>query len=486
MTKLADDPAMTWALAAIALGLAAVGAKPYAGSWNDGCRLAAVESLVDRHTLVIDDSIFCKPPQRLVDAGVAPYPADRADLLAFGTLDKLFVRGHFYSDKPAVISVLMAAAYQPFLWAGVPPPGERPDIFCWVMVVLTSGLGYAAAVGCMWVLGKHVGLTPKWRFVWLASFALGTYSLAYTRYVTNHTMHLGVLAGACLLLVRIAEAARGNRTAWGAVVGLGTLAGVGFNLDFGSGPLFTAAMFVAVAWRTRSPGAVLAYTLATAPWVAAGVGLNYAIGGVWKPINMYPEHYRFPGSSFSEENLTGFLRHRPLNQLLYAGGMLIGKHGFWNHNLPMLLVVAAGWRVFLRPSPGRKELALLLGWCAATWLLYAVLSNNMGGACCSVRWFMPFLAPSFWMLAVLLRDRPECRASFVSLSVWGMALGGIMWRTGPWTARMVPMMWPIVGMALLTWGGIAFWGRRVEARNRQLVQAAEPAGPPDLASRRAA
>ena len=46
MARFADHPASAWLLGAIALAIAAIGAKPYAGSWNDGSRLAAVESLV--------------------------------------------------------------------------------------------------------------------------------------------------------------------------------------------------------------------------------------------------------------------------------------------------------------------------------------------------------------------------------------------------------------------------------------------------------
>jgi hypothetical protein len=135
--------------------------------------------------------------------------------------------------------------------------------------------------------------------------------------------------------------------------------------------------------------------------------------------------------------------------------MLVGKHGFWNHNLPLLLAVAAGWPVLRREFRGRFELSAMLGWCAATWLLYAVLSNNMGGGCCSVRWFVPFLAPGFWLLAVVLRDRPRHRAAFLALSAWGVVLAGIMWWKGPWAMRMVPLMWPVVGCALLTWGIVA-------------------------------
>jgi hypothetical protein len=448
MQRFADHWASAWVLGAAALAIAAMSAQPYAGSWNDGSRLATVESLLDRGTLAIDDSIFCKVPQRLLDSGQLPYPTDRADLLLLGTYDKLFIRGRFYSDKPAVVSILMAAAYQPVMWLGGPSPSERPDVFIWLMTLFTSGLGYAVAAGCLWLLGRHVGLEPRWRLLWLAAFALATYAPTYTQHVNNGAMQLGVVAATCLLL------ARGS---WSAVpvAALGTLAGLGFNLDFGSGPPLIAFTFALVMVRTRSWRTRMTFALAVLPWIAAGIGINHAIGGVWKPINMYPEHFRFPGTPFTEENLTGFLRHEPLDQFLYAGAMLVGKHGFWNHNLPLLLAVAAGWPVLRREFRGRFELSTMLGWCAATWLLYAVLSNNMGGGCCSVRWFVPFLAPGFWLLAVVLRDRPRQRAGFLALSAWGVVLAGLMWWKGPWTMRMVPLMWPVVGSALLTWGIVA-------------------------------
>ena len=105
----------------------------------------------------------------------------------------------------------------------------------------------------------------------------------------------------------------------------------------------------------------------------------------------------------------------------------------------------------------------MLAWCTLTWLMYAVLSNNMGGGCCSVRWFVPFLAPGFWWLALVLRDRPERRPEFVALAAWGAVLAGLMWWKGPWAMRMVPMMWPVVGMALIAWGVVVWRRRRSEA-----------------------
>ena len=48
----------------LALTVAAVSARPYAGGWNDGSRLATVETLVDQGTLVIDDSSFVRARQK--------------------------------------------------------------------------------------------------------------------------------------------------------------------------------------------------------------------------------------------------------------------------------------------------------------------------------------------------------------------------------------------------------------------------------------
>src|SRR6516165_5153794 len=87
--------------------VALVGARPYAGSWNDGGRLATVESLVDHGTWAIDHSIFVEVP-----ADNPPYPANPDLIFEHGTLDKLFIRGHFYSDKSPVPNLLLAGVYK--------------------------------------------------------------------------------------------------------------------------------------------------------------------------------------------------------------------------------------------------------------------------------------------------------------------------------------------------------------------------------------
>ncbi len=446
----ADHWAVAWVVGVVAFAVAAAGAHPYADCWNDGSRLATVESLVERGTLAIDESVYVVPPPELHTRGLSPYaPGNPAN--DTGTRDRLLINGRFYSDKPAVISALMAGAYRTLVYAGAPRPSERPDVFCFAMALLTSGLGYAVAAGCLWAIGRRVGLAPPLRLAWLAAFALCTLAPAYTRHVNNHAMHLGVVAAVCALLARAANDSLG----WWTAVALGTLAGVGFNLDLGSGPLLVAVLGLFLVWRERRAAPVLAYTLGALPWVVAGMWVNYAIGGVLKPMNMVPEYSQWPGCPFTPTNMTGFVRYGPLDQARYLYCLLFGSPGFATHNLPLWLLVAFGWGVLRKPFAGRAELLAVAAWCAATWLLYGFLSNNYAGKCLSVRWFVPFLAPGFWALAVVLRDRPVARPQFAALAAWGAVLGALMWWVGPWTMRAVPLLAPAVGGALVTWGVVA-------------------------------
>src|SRR5436305_5847422 len=96
-----EYPWAGFAVLATAVLLAAVTARPYAGAWNDGSRLATVEALVDYHTLAIDDSLFVRVPPP--DGSTpSPYPPENALLRAKGTLDKLLINGRYYSDKSPV------------------------------------------------------------------------------------------------------------------------------------------------------------------------------------------------------------------------------------------------------------------------------------------------------------------------------------------------------------------------------------------------
>jgi hypothetical protein len=102
----------------------------------------------------------------------------------------------------------------------------------------------------------------------------------------------------------------------------------------------------------------------------------------------------------------------------------------------------------------------LSAWVVIGWLMYGVLSKNHGGGCVSVRWFVPFLAPGFWLLAKVLTERPEFRRDFIALAAWGLPLGTSAFVVGPWWGRNVPFYWWVFGGSLVTWGIVRYTAPR--------------------------
>lgn len=450
----ADHPATAWVLAGLAFALAAAGARDQPGGFNDGSRLATAESLIERGTLAIDDSVFVRPPRDLAERGLLPPDPDPVYSLARGTKDKLLIDGHYYSDKPMIPAVVNAAAYRLLMFIGLPRPDDRPDVFTRVSTILLCGFGYAVAVGCMWRLGQRVGLNSIWRLVWLGGFALATVLPAYTRQLNAGMPQLGATAALALLLARIAC---GNESRWAFVVA-GVCAGFGFTLDQASGaPLLGLAM-LAIAIRTRGLESIALFLVGTLPWVVAHESVNYFIGHVWVPLNMVPQYLEWPGSPFDRSNMTGLARHTPFGLAQYFCELLIGESGFLVFNLPLFLAIAMGWRVFARGGRDRLELAAMILWSVVVVALYATLSDNFGGYCLSIRWFVPLLVPGFWILARLLVELPTLRIEFTVLVAWGLVVSWLSWPSGPWLVVEQPRVNSIAWAAVATWAAIrAVW-----------------------------
>ncbi|HWB60469.1 MAG TPA: hypothetical protein VG733_13315, partial [Chthoniobacteraceae bacterium] len=131
------------------LFIALISARPYAGAWNDGSRLATVESLADYGTWSIDESVFVRTPNILTRHGDQAYPADDPLLQKEGTLDKLFIRDHYYSDKSPLPSLIMAGVYRALETAAHLSASNNPPTFCYVMALIFSGGAYMVSVFCM-------------------------------------------------------------------------------------------------------------------------------------------------------------------------------------------------------------------------------------------------------------------------------------------------------------------------------------------------
>jgi hypothetical protein len=419
---------------AVAVVIAAVSARPYPGSWNDSSRLAAVESLVDHHTLAIDASLFGR-----------------------GTGDKICVNGRFYSHRPPVPALLLAGLYRALQWATGLKAERRPGTFCYWLTLGSSGLAYVVAVWCVFRLGGPLRLPLRVRLMLTAGLGLATLALPYARQVNDHILLLAVAAA---LALNLAVAANRYRESFWSLYGSGTLAGFGYTLDLGAGPLLVLCTLALVLYRGRRRAAVRlsAFLAGALPWVTLHHAVNYAVAGTWLPAAALPQFFRWPGSPFTEANLTGGWKHHDLPALLgYAVELVLGPRGFLVHNLPLLPAVLAVPLLLWRRVREWPELLWGTAWAAGTWLVYAAGSNNYAGLCCSIRWFVPLLAPGCLTLAVVLRERPWLLGDFSVLGGWGAVLAGYAWLRGPWRIPGVPFLWPVLAASLACWAGYRLW-----------------------------
>jgi hypothetical protein len=447
---------------ALAVATAIIGARDYAGGWNDGSRLATVECLVDRHTWAIDRSVFVDVPyDRLGTEKPFPYSSDDPAGSVGGTQDKIRIDGHYYSHKSPVPAVLLAGCYAMWQKLTGETARERCDEFCYWLTLLSSGTAYAITVVAMFALGGALRLRLPDQLLLTGSFGLATVVPVYSRHVNDHILFLCVASLLILNLVRLAQATTDEpptwKRRWHRLLALGSLAGLGYTIDLGSGPLLLVAAFAAVAYRLRGRLAGLAIFLSAAlPWIILHQVLNYAIGGRLTPFASAAEYFDWPGSPFRRETLTGFWNHASWRGFaFYLAALLVDPgRGFLLHNLPLLPLIP-GMITRLRHRPSEwPELAAMAFWAGGTCLLYGALSVNFSGDCCSIRWFVPLTAPGYFALAILIRDDTRFRYGLGLLSVLGLPPAAMMWWQGPWQE---PQNVYFFGLEVVGLGAWLFW-----------------------------
>jgi hypothetical protein len=476
-----------WLFAALFLAaaiLVVTGARDYASSFNDGSRLASIEAIVDYHTFAIDQSIFAAPGSSHPPPGHHPYiiikthpdyhlyivlhsPQEGGadvilpdsydnELHERGTLDKIYVRGHFYSDKPLLPSVLLGGFYELAQQLFGLRAHDQPEAFTYLMTLLGCGLPYLIAIAATARTSRLLGLSPWLSLALTASFAFCTVGPAYTCQLNGHMMQLGVASLVFMLLADLARASAASLPV-GKFLLLGVLCGFGYAVEQPTGGLLLAGTGLVLLYRRPHIATALLFGLAALPFLIAHHAISYSIGGTLRPIGQVPEFFAYQGSAFKAEDLTGNWNHKNFGWfLLYAGGLIYSDRGFLPSNIPLFLLVPGSVILVRRLRTDRPEMWLAGLWALVVWLVFATLSTNYSGSCCSVRWFVPLLAAGYYLLALLLRERPNLVPDFLLLSACGLILAAEMWWEGTW-AYLFLTFWPMQGLALFSWAVYRLW-----------------------------
>jgi hypothetical protein len=470
-------------------------------SVNPASRLAVVDSILTRGTVATDDSPF------------------------FNSLDMVYVDGHFYANKPPLLSFYSTAVVAP-LHTVVTFTDPAWKILYFVIVLTSSGLALLVVFLLLRALRSRLGgnsLSVRWIFGGVVG---ATCLLPFARTYNDHIVEAAIVLAIFSLLVRFRDASE----AWIPPL-VGVLLGIIVVMHPLPGIVFggTTLLYFLTSWLARhrlsgeapvsgaGPSSVVVF-LATAVAVAgAGAAMHHGLYGspmsfyftpevqLWAGIQGFPDSYwltdpSMPGlradrlverfaelgipDSTTQETLALLAAYQESvrNPLTYALRRYF-EYGQLSMTPLVVFCFVLGVRTLRRPHWKYRfewgwALLGVVGLYAATVYLRAVPGGSFGN-----RLLLPAL-PLAVCAGAFVASNDAQRYAFKALVLVGIAMmaPGMI---GPWTTPGAPFLGLNLAVNAVCLAGIAWfmtspraeetvtrWGRRVEAAGPVPVAAA--------------
>jgi hypothetical protein len=388
----------------VALALVTTHAAP--GSWNAASRIATVQSLVEYHTFVIDNTAF------------------------IGTGDKVFIDDHFYSDKPPIPSVLGAAVYWPLYQGGIGLHLGSSTAY-YLVTLLTVRLFWLLGTLAFFSALAYTGLDIEKRY--LATVALGLGSL-YFSWSSTYNSHSLAASFLCIgfyyfLRARFGPAVNLNL---GAAAFFLSLAG---TADVPTG-LFYVLFLLYVLRDPRLRAGMTFYLLPLLATLIPALAITYSIHHSIVPVQIVAAYFQYPGSPWVGSNeLSGMHANSVAFTFGYALSALVGPKGFLLYD-PIIAIALWGLVRAIRDK-GRffYEAIVVATGCAAVALYYLLATNNYGGWSYSIRWFVPLLPLLFFFLYPFFETYSPKRAGAFRVLLCVAIVIAFVGAIDPWSHR---------------------------------------------------
>jgi hypothetical protein len=355
-------------------------ARPFYGA-NDLSRWSTVYSLGERGTYNIDET-----PWR-------------------GTIDRVRLNGHFYSEKPPLLPTLLAGEYLLLkkLSFGRLSFRNSPETVVRVILVSINLVPLVIFLGLFSRLLDRLAPDPWIRAYAMTAAGLGTFLTGFSITLNNHTITAFSLFFALYPAFLIwCEGQRAGRL----------LAVAGFFAGFAAVNEYPAAAFLValgagLAWKARRQTLVWFLPFALLP-IAGHFWTNYLVTGDLLPAYMHKDAFVFPGSYWMIAPISGRGVGRggidSLNEPwpVYLFHMLVGHHGILSLSPIFIFTLMGVWSSLRsRGSPLRAFAALAALLTLVLLVFYTFITGRIyGGLCCGLRFF-------FWLIPLWLLLLPE-------------------------------------------------------------------------------
>ena len=406
--RLASSKATWLAFAVLAITAPLTSLRSVHG-WSEASRMALTQALVEFQTLAIDQTAF-------MDTG-----------------DKVLIGGHYYSDKLALPSLLAALVYAPLFRLGLRLEWDSGNLAYLLINLFTMKVVWLLGLAAFHHALSFTRLSGAQRL--MVTFALGLSSLYLTWSATfnNHGLAAGWVAMGFAALLSLRRPGNEQLKCVGA--------GLSFGLA-GASDMPILAVYAGFAlWflaqpdlRRLLPWYMLPLPLALAPSLA----VNHAISGSFLPVQLVADYFRWPGSPWTADLLSGGHLRGGLDFALYGLTALLGDRGFVWYNPLLLVAIPMAVREAWRQGPFWREAVVAAGVSLVVGVYYIATSANFGGASYSIRWWVPLLPLWYFFLApwfdTVARWRTWAFWVLFGLGVF-VALVGVV---EPWSRSGVP------------------------------------------------
>lgn len=358
-------------------------------SWNDRSRIAQIQSLVEYGSFIIDKSSFS----------------------AF-TGDKYFFNNHFYSDKPPILALYASPFYFALRQLGF--SFQKHESMTYYLLTLLT-IGVLSALGLIVfrkILMEFFHASNEWADITTFITGVGTIILPYSLIINNHVPSgVLILLGFYFFLDFRKNSGLKNPAYSGLFF---SLAG---SIDI---TCFLFIPFILIPFFRKSVRAGLIFVMSCVPVIALYLFLNLYTSGSLKPPAMNAPLWNYPGSSFSEENLSGLAQHNNVHDaLFYAFHMLLGNRGLISHT-PILLFSVFGILIIYKKSrfQYKTEYTYILLATLSYIAIYILRTTNYSGWAFGIRWFaslMLILCLPFAYIESKIRSSRTTRVLFLGV-----------------------------------------------------------------------
>ncbi len=333
-------------------------------SGNESSRLAMVESVGDRSVFNIDDS-------------------------RFKTVDRAFIDGKFYCDKPMLYPLYLYAVYSCGKWLGFSFQDTYHDT-----IFLLNWFGSSLfAVFILILLGARLrgsGATPGMAALLGAAGIFSTWLFSYGGIVNNH-----VPAALFLLLLFLVIDSWHKREADLKLCIAGLCAGILIDLDIPIGFFFTSACGLYLLVQKKKLIKNLAVFGASFAVPVLFIALvNWWIYGNVLPLYMVPGAYDFSGNIHST-NVAGLRNAKSLFAFaVYLYHISIANHGFFSYMPAMLFIFPAMFKKLRNREAGPALYFIFTVF--VCFVFYALATGDYAGWAYGFRYMLPVI-PLLWV-----------------------------------------------------------------------------------------